>query len=176
MIHVGGLAQVHPSLEPLLVDIDRVHPHPDNPWNGDTDAIATSIEINGLYRPVYARTDGTLLAGNHTTAALLSLGAEKVPVVWLDVDEATARRILLVDNRSAQLGRYDDSLLLSLLDTIAQDDNLLGTGWADQDLEDLRQLVNRLDHQGFPTIPPDLPTAFKCPSCGYEWNGSAIQP
>ena len=173
MIPLGGLAQGHESLAPLLVDIDQVHPHPDNPWNGDTDAIATSIEINGLYRPVYARKDGTLLAGNHTTAALLSLGADKVPVVWLDVDDATARRILLVDNRSAQLGTYDDNLLLSLLDTIATDDTLLGTGWADQDLEDLRQLVTRLDHAGFATIPPDLPTAHTCPACGYEWNGNA---
>lgn len=176
MIPVGGLVHVHPSLQPLLVPIDQLHPHPDNPWNGDIDAIATSIEINGLYRPVYARTDGTLLAGNHTTAALLSLGAEQVPVVWLDVDDATARRILLVDNRSAQLGTYDDNLLLSLLDTINTEDNLLGTGWADQDLEDLRQLVNRLDHTGFPVVPPDLPTAHKCPSCGYEWNGNAYQP
>lgn len=176
MIPLGGLAHAHDSLETLLVDVDRVHPHPDNPWNGDTDAIATSIEINGLYRPVYAQMDGTLLAGNHTTAALLSLGAEKIPVVWLDVDDATARRILLVDNRSAQLGSYDDSLLLSLLDTITVNDSLLGTGYADQDVEDLRLLVDRLDHAGFTTIPPDLPTAHKCPSCGYEWNGNAVQP
>jgi ParB-like chromosome segregation protein Spo0J len=176
MIPVGGLAQAHESLAPLLVDITSVHPHPDNPWNGDTDAIATSIEINGLYRPVYAQRDGTLLAGNHTTAALLSLGATQVPVVWLDVDDATARRILLVDNKSAQLGAYDDSLLLSLLDAIATTDSLLGTGWADQDVEDLRLLVDRLDHQEFTTIPPDLPTAHKCPACGYEWNGNAVQP
>ena len=105
MIPVGGLTYIHPSLEPLLVDMDRVHPHPDNPRNeSDTDAIRESIETNGLYRPIYARTDGTILAGNHTYAAALELGAHPHPRrPSRDVDDERANRIMLIDNRAADL-------------------------------------------------------------------------
>lgn len=157
MIPVGGLAHIHPSLQPLLVDIDQIHPHPDNPRNGDTDAIATSIEINGLYRPIYAQRDGTILAGNHTYAAALELGAQQLPVVFLDVDHDQATRIMLVDNRAADLGRYDDALLLDLLTGLDQtSQGLLGTGYDDLALEDLTDALRRAEHT--PLLPDDRPT------------------
>ena len=45
----------HPDLKALLVPVDEVQPHPNNWNNGDTEAIAESIEVNGMYRPLYAQ-------------------------------------------------------------------------------------------------------------------------
>lgn len=135
MLHLGGTVMAHPTLAPLLEDPDTLTPHPDNPKCGDTDAIAESIETNGLYRPLYAQTStGHILAGNHAYHAALELGATTLPVIWLDVDDTTARRILLADNRTADLGRYDDALLIDLLLAIDQTDHLTGTGYTHDDL------------------------------------------
>lgn len=38
-----------------------------------------------------------------------------VPVVWLDVDDATAKRIMLADNRTADLATYDEQILAEAL-------------------------------------------------------------
>lgn len=134
----------HPSLDPLLTDIGEVRPHPDNARNGDVDAIAESMRQNGVYRPIIAqRSTGYVLAGNHQYAALMSMGSAKAAVVFVDVDKDEARRIMLADNRTADLGGYDDGLLLRILAETAQTDaGLLGTGYTDDDLDSLLARVN----------------------------------
>lgn len=128
---VSGGVRFHPALKDLLVPINLVHPHPDNPNNGDSDAIAVSIEVNGMYRPVEIQAStGYILAGNTTYAACLELGATEIPVVWLDVDDETALRILLGDNQLARLARMDRALELPLLERLMDTDlQLLGTGY-----------------------------------------------
>lgn len=133
-LHLGGEVYAHDALEPLLTDAGEVRPHERNPRNGDLEAIAESIRVNGLYRPIYAqRSTGRILAGNHTYAASLELGATRLPVVWLDVDDEAALRVMAVDNRAADLGTYDEPLLLELLQDLAATDlSLLGTGYDDE--------------------------------------------
>jgi len=134
----------HPELVPHLVSASLVKPHPRNARNGDVDAIKESMLINGVYRPVYAqRSSGYALAGNHSHLAMVELGAEEVPVIWLDVSDEQALRILIADNRSADLGMYDDGLMVQLLDELnATPVSLLGTGYAEDDLADLRLLLD----------------------------------
>jgi hypothetical protein len=132
----------HPGLDDLLVDIDSVCQHPANYNNGDLDAITASIETNGMYRPLYVQAStGQILAGNHTWAACKALGATLVPVVTLDVDDHTAKRIMLADNRTAALAEPDNALLLSLLKELADHDSLLGTGYTEYDLVALEALA-----------------------------------
>jgi hypothetical protein len=125
-------------------DITTLHPHPSNPRNGDTDAIAASLQANGQYRPIVATKDGTILAGNHTYAAAMELGWPTLDCVVLDIDpfSADAHRIMLADNRTADLGRYDDALLLDLLKEL---ETLEGTGYTDDDLAALTHMVNAPD-------------------------------
>jgi ParB-like chromosome segregation protein Spo0J len=86
------------------VPLDRLKPHPSNPRRGDVEAIAESLRVNGQYRPIVVRkSDGVILAGNHTAAAAKRLGWESVSAVLVDADEATSLRILLADNRTADL-------------------------------------------------------------------------
>ncbi len=166
---ISGTLFIHDSLQPLLVDIEEVNQYPANPRAGDVEIIAESMSVNGMYRPIYVqKATGHILAGNHTYAAALSLNATVIPVVYLDVDDATAKRIVLADNRTADLGAYDNHILVSLLDDVKANDSLLGTGYMDYDLEALQALVAMEpaydEYASWPTItltvPPHLKNAF----------------
>lgn len=141
-----------PHIPTDTVPIADLTPHPDNPRQGDIGAIATSIETNGWYGTVVAQfSTKRILAGNHRVEAARHLGITEVPVSWVDVDDATARRILLADNRTNDLATYDDDILTGLLTILAEDDDLLGTGWDGDDLDDLLGTTIK------DVITPDLP-------------------
>jgi len=177
----ASLAHYHEALVPLLVAVDKVRPHVANPRNGDIDAIAESIQTNGCYRPLYAQSSsGMILAGNHTYHALLALGADQVPVIWIDCDDLAAKRILAADNRIADLGGYDNGLLVDLLDDIAAHDSLLGTGYRESDLADLHAIISAEhspidvgpEQRGWPVlhirVPPQARTAFYALTDAYH--------
>lgn len=137
MIPLGGQALAHPDLKPYLEPVTNVELHPDNPRRGDLAVIADSLRTNGLYRPLVAqRSTGFVLAGNHTLRALLDLGAEQVPVTWVEVDDRAAARIILADNRSSDLGGYDVTTLAELMNSLG-DDAFVGTGYAEADMDQL---------------------------------------
>lgn len=130
----------HEGAASLLEDATKVRPHPDNPRNGDVEAIMDSIRENGCYRPIIVQAStGYVLAGNHTYAALIEMGEERIPVAWVDVDDDRAKKILLADNRTADLGRYDEALLLDLLKGL--DGDLLGTGYSPDDVDNIEALL-----------------------------------
>lgn len=138
----SGLVLIHDALKPLLRPVEEISHHPQNPNNGDLAVIMESIQLNGMYRPVYVQAaTGWIVAGNGTYDACRELGAEQIPVLPLDVDEATARRIVAVDNQSARKAVMDVGLELALLEQIHATDSLLGTGYVSRDLEKLRALT-----------------------------------
>jgi len=53
----SGMVRFHDGLAPLMRGIDEVQQHPDNYNNGDLDKIIESVEINGVYRPIYVTMD-----------------------------------------------------------------------------------------------------------------------
>ena len=117
---------------------DELTPYHRNARQGDTAAIARSLETNGQYRPIVVNL-GThtgrpleVLAGNHTLAAARSLGWDTIAASTIDVDDHQAARIVAADNRLADLGDYDDTLLIELLQGL--DGDLDGTGYDDDDL------------------------------------------
>src|SRR5260370_2158611 len=98
------------------VPIEKLAPHPENPRQGDLDLIEESIAENGFYGAVVAqRSTGYILAGNHRWKAAKAEGLKAIPVFYLDVDDAAARRILSVDNRSADVSGYEHEALSPLL-------------------------------------------------------------
>lgn len=127
-----GRVRFQADLEPLFTDINLIKPHPENPSNGDVEQVISSIEENTMYRPVWVqRSTGYILGGNTTYAGCLALGSDVVPVVWLDVDDETATRILLGDNQIARLAMVDQGLLTPLLERLAETERgLVGTGYA----------------------------------------------
>jgi len=138
----SGIVTIHDDLAPLLVDIDTVHQHPANYNNGDLDKIIESVEMNGVYRPVYVQTaTDYIVAGNHLWEACKTLGATQIPAAHLDIDDTTALRIMVADNWIASLAVPDNSLLLPILEHLQTTDGLRGTGLADHDLAAIRALA-----------------------------------
>jgi hypothetical protein len=149
---------------PLL----NLRSYPGNARRGDVGMILESLTASGQFRPLVVREqeDGALvvLAGNHTLQAIerhgygpcgrvtrqdgqerpcaLCHGQEWAPTAQVAVYECTddtARRIVLADNRTSDAGAYDEQALAELLADM--DGDLDGTGYTDNDLEDLLQYL-----------------------------------
>lgn len=122
-------------VETTLVPIKDLKRYPNNPREGDIGAISESLRILGQYRPVVVnKRNNQILKGNHTVAAASALGWTDVAVVWVDVDDEQATKIVLADNRTADKATYDNDLLLA---TISLLDSLEGSGFDDEDVADI---------------------------------------
>ncbi|MER5917803.1 ParB N-terminal domain-containing protein [Streptomyces sp. NPDC001982] len=147
-------ARIPESLLPLAVPVDDLTEYHRNPRNGDVDAIAESLRVNGQYKAIvvnrgtHTGRPNEILAGNHTWAAAKQLGWEQIAATWVDVSDEDAARIVVVDNRTSDLAGYDSDLLADILEELP---DLDGTGYDQNALDKL------LDHRALPdTI--DLPS------------------
>ncbi|NKR94309.1 ParB N-terminal domain-containing protein [Rhodococcus hoagii] len=121
--------------------------YPGNARKGDVDLIAESLHKLGQYRPIVVNrggkttsgTENVVLAGNHTLQAAKKLGWSTVDVHFVDVDDDTAARIVLVDNRSNDKAAYDNQALADLLQGLP---DLDATGFTD---DDLTKILDSLD-------------------------------
>lgn len=120
-----------------------------NPRKGDVDAVAESMDENGIYQPIIVNL-GTktgrkneIIAGNHRALAAKQLGHTTIPAIVLDLTETEATKIALADNRTSDLAEYDHQALLDMLDSLNGD--TYGTGYDDDALDELR---NQLDELG----------------------------
>jgi hypothetical protein len=126
-----------PTLPKVVqVPVVQLQPYPGNARIHNLSAIADSLQANGQYRPLICqKATSYVLAGNGTLQAAMELGWASVDVIWVDVDDNKARRIVLADNRSADLASYDEAALLDLLRPYEGD--LSGTGFDLDSFEDL---------------------------------------
>lgn len=152
--------------------INELTPFPGNAKRGDVEAIRASLRRNGQYRSLVVREipHGPLivLAGNHTMQALTAEGRTEARCEIIHCDDATARRINLADNRTAELGSYDDDALTQLLDAL--DGDYDGTGWAEEDLALLAGTPEELPPMlGDPDDIPDAP-AIPVSALGDIWR------
>lgn len=171
----SGFVEFHPALDPLMTPLEQVGPHPENPNNGDVEMIAESIITNGYIAPIIAQKDtGYIIAGNHRYHALLSLGADIAPVIWVNMEDADAKRYMLADNKTGQAATLDNTLVLNLLTEFIDKEGgdmaaLVGTGYNELDVRMLTEL-NKLentptgDYAEWPIltfrVPPKVKKAF----------------
>lgn len=131
-------ARIPPTLAELKVPINGLTPYSENPRRGNIEVIVESLARHGQYRPIVVRAKTfEVLAGNHTLLAARELGWTEIAATFVEVSDDEAARIVLVDNRAADLGGYDDRVLAALLESL---DDLTGTGFTDDDLETLLAL------------------------------------
>jgi DNA modification methylase len=125
------------------VSIDSVIEHPRNPNDGDVGEISGSIDENGFWGALICQKSSRhILVGNHRWKAAKAQGAREIPVIWIDVDDARALKILLADNRTARLGHDDDNKLAAILKELQDTVGLKGTGYDEDDLDDLLRELN----------------------------------
>ena len=131
-------------LSTKVVPLDELTPFPGNARRGKISVIRESLERNGQYRSLVVRQieDGPLviLAGNHTHQALNEAGAKGARCEIIQCDDAAARRINLVDNRSNDLATDDNEALAAILADMDQD--YAGTGFDDDDVSEILESLN----------------------------------
>lgn len=154
-----------------VVPVDSITPHPSNPNEGDQGAIGESIDAVGFYSTIYVqRSTNRILAGEHRWRALRERGGTEAPVVFLDVDDETALRILIADNEiPRRTSRADDSALAALLVDLQQqtERGIVGTGWDGSGLDLLLADLN--------TVPYHLHAGEDAPARLDGFNASEIR-
>lgn len=144
---------INPDLLGLAHPVSSLSTLPGNPRRGDIEAVAASLKRFGQRKPIVARaSDRVVIAGNHTLQAAISLGWESIAVSFVNENEEESLAFALADNRTAELGDYDDGLLLDLIRSVGDfnPELLLDTGWSP---EAVAELVDRID-PGLPDVPP----------------------
>lgn len=184
-----------------LVAPDRLIPHPQHFHKGNVAAIAESIAENGFYGVVIAqRSTAHVLAGLARLRAIERLGGSHVPVLWVDVGDTAALRILAAEEGTTAGAERDDAVLAALLQELDAQGALPGTGFDAHDVErllaslaaDLPESFKLIDVEaalaaadpadpaasalpGAPGAPPaphahPPPTTHVCPACGHTWT------
>lgn len=113
----------------VIVPIDDIEEHPQNPNRNELHPIVDSIEKVGFYGAITVqKSTGYIIAGNHRYRAAIASGMEEVPVNYLDVDDTEAIRIMLNDNRTAEFSEQDaDQVdeLMSVWDNVITIDGMM---------------------------------------------------
>lgn len=148
------------ALRMLLVPVGDLTTHPQNPRRGNIDRIADSLSRFGQMRPIpYQESTGYIVAGNHTfRAAVETLGWTHVAAVPAELEDGEALAYVIADNRTADLGEYDDAALAAALNSLMDGGKIAGTGFTAEEIE--VELARIRDSMQEPLPPvPDEPDA-----------------
>lgn len=137
-------------IETKSLPVDALTPLPGNARKGNVNIIRESLNANGQYRSLVVRRtpDGELviLAGNHTHEAAKLEGRTEIRCDIIECSDEEATRIALIDNKAPDLGEYDDDALLAMLESL---DDLEGTGYTMDDMDDLLAGADRVGETAF---------------------------
>lgn len=124
------------------VAINDIKLFPNNPRKGNINLIAQSLESFGQYKPITVnKNTNEILVGNHTYQAAQALNWKTIDVVYVNVDEETAKKIVLIDNRAVDMGEYDNESLLEMLELL---DTLENSGYNEEDFD---SVIARLEEE-----------------------------
>jgi hypothetical protein len=130
------------------VPIDKLVPNPRNPNihpEEQIERLMASLHNDGQTKPILARkANMMLIAGHGVRMAARRLGWKEIGVKLLDVDQRTADRIMLGDNRFGDLSTLDNDRVAELLRELADDEWKLA-GYSGDEVQDL--LSDADDHQ-----------------------------
>lgn len=142
----AGGHKIAATLIDRAIPITTPTPHPDNPRRGDVPAIMHSLDRYGQVRPILVQlTTGHIIAGNHTYLAAKRLGWDQIAAVIVDMDDATALKYLLADNKTADRGKYEETSLYAMLQTQMELGDLDATGYTMDDVESLAAQLSLIE-------------------------------
>tara|TARA_R100001594_G_C4022835_1_gene259561 strand:- start:38 stop:1264 length:1227 start_codon:yes stop_codon:yes gene_type:complete len=161
----------------VYAPIADLHPWEDNPRNneGAVSKVAESIKRFGFGSPIIARkANGMIIAGHTRWLASQSLGLDKVPVRYLDLDEVDAKLLAISDNSIGEIAEWEPTTLAAQLDELkAHGVDLDVTGWGEDKIDEILQNVKSLQPVFDPNdeeIPPSDPTVPISSSIGTVYK------
>ncbi|MFB6371595.1 MAG: DNA methyltransferase [Bradymonadaceae bacterium] len=135
------LEHISPILRHLAYPVDELNRDPENAKSHpdrNREVVENSLREYGQRDLIVVRAENrTIEAGNLRHKIVESMGHDWIAVSFEDDDPVTATKFALVDNRSAELAEWNDSLgdMLGALDET--DVDLDGLGFGDDDLDSL---------------------------------------
>lgn len=134
----GTDLEILDQLAPLVVPIESVKPREKNPRiTKNLELLMDGIRRFGVRWPVVVnRSTGEIEAGHKRYEALVSLGAQHIPVLYADDDAATADAFTISDNRLGEkVAKWDDKILNEMLAGLLEEDALGGIGFEAEDVK-----------------------------------------
>jgi hypothetical protein len=113
--------------------------------------------------------DGLVICDGHLRSDLM--GKADVPVLILDLDEAEADKLLLTLDPLAAMAGRDQEKLMTLLEATAFDAAAVNAMMEALANGERYPMPDLSAPEEFPAVDEGLETAYKCPSCNYEWSG-----
>jgi DNA modification methylase len=153
--------------------IDRLIAYVKNPRvhsKAQVAQIVASIRTYGMVNPILVDKLGNVIAGHGRILAGQEMGLTHLPVIVLDhLTEAEVRQLRIADNRIAENGRWDDSLLSAELAAVLEEKiDLTTLGFGELELKSLLaefdQQTSQMDDDDVPEAPRNLVTVV-----GDEW-------
>lgn len=162
---------INPQIEEVAVS--DIKPSPYNPRTISKEAregLKFSLEKFGMVSLlVVNRRNMQIIGGHQRFSVIKESGLERIPVVFVDVDDQTEKAMNITLNNPHISGRWTDLVVKQLEDLKATNlDEFMKLRFADMaknagvlnEIQEPKVSAKELD---------SLPTAHKCGSCGYEW-------
>ncbi len=145
------MSKKKPNLKVEYIPIGKLKPFKGNPRKNEAAVgeIVRSIEHYGYTSPILVRrANNEVIAGHTRLLALKETGAEKAPVIYLDMSVKEARAYGIFDNKSTENTEWDVPKLTDLIEQLTAD----GIEWDDLGFteEELAEMARNLD----PCVPP----------------------
>lgn len=131
------------ALVSLAVPVDDLVEWGENPRHGDDQSVRVSLATFGQVVPIVFKVEDDIrkvFAGNTRLRAARDLGWSHIAAVdgaHLDADQV--RAFALADNRTSELGTFDDAVLLEVIQAVqaASAELVAATGYSPDDIEAL---------------------------------------
>ena len=132
------------------------------------EAVADSLRLFGLQKPIVVDSENRVIAGNGTLRAALSLGWESIQAVRVPADWSPEMitAFAIADNRTAELSEWNKEVLAEQVLNLEEEDFVL-------DWLSVEPAVYKPEKvlEEFPAFGEESATSHRCPKCDYEWNG-----
>lgn len=172
---IPPVERIDPALESLAVDVAALVLDPANARTHDgrnLDAIKGSLALFGQRKPIVVRRHGNVvIAGNGTLTAARSLGWKRIAAVVVDDDAAMATAYGIADNRTAELAKWDEEILGTLLGGLQ--DTPIKMEHLGFNVNEQRELISALDFQPGKESDQgalDEKAPVVCPKCGHAFH------
>ena len=140
------LSHIVPELRDNVLPVQSLKFDPQNVRVHDETnmtAVRNSLQRFGMRHAVIVRgEENIVIAGNARLQAAIDLGWEYVPVTYAnDLSDSEATLLAITDNKTSDLGGWNEDLLSNVLKEIEDEDvsinDMCNLGWSDKELSDL---------------------------------------
>ena len=122
--------------------------------------MAASLARFGQQKPIVVQASTRhVVAGNHLVKAALALGWREIAANVEELDDASAIGFMLADNRTADLGGYEDAMLAAILAEQEASANLAATGYDADDVAAIlraAEIAEARDADAAPALPEPI--------------------